>query len=283
MTKPQANQDSVSFVYPLHVGDYWLYWVENDVYPGIHWSDTASVVVQADTLMPNGNRYMVLTAMYTDSYSIKRGPKQFLRREGERVLQYFPTDTMEVPRFDFAAHPGDTISNSFYSPFSGQSTNFPILITFLGTFDRSVLGFNQPVRVFSYFDVAESLGIVRMADHGGSRWILLGAKISGREYGILPTSVASPTELPKGYSVSQNFPNPFNSTTTILAEVPVTGELQLILHDLHGRTIHTFLSETVPPGIHRFSLNLSGLSSGAYFYSLSVGRQTITKKLLLLK
>ncbi len=85
------------------------------------------------------------------------------------------------------------------------------------------------------------------------------------------------------YALSQNFPNPFNPTTTIYYEVPKTSKVTLEIFDILGHTIATLLNETQLAGEHSISWNALEYPSGIYFYRFTATNFSETKKLLLLK
>jgi hypothetical protein len=100
------------------------------------------------------------------------------------------------------------------------------------------------------------------------------------------------TEIPSAYSLSQNYPNPFNPTTKIRFRIPSTvssphglgGDLvQLKVFDIMGREISTLVNEQLAPGTYETTFDGTTLSSGTYFYKLTSGNFSATKKLTLLK
>jgi hypothetical protein len=92
--------------------------------------------------------------------------------------------------------------------------------------------------------------------------------------------------VPANFSLSQNYPNPFNSTTIIEYQVPNAGTQNFVsirVYDLLGREIAILANELKPAGSYIIQWNASFLPSGIYFYRLSAGKFTETKKLVLLK
>ncbi|MBM4172110.1 MAG: T9SS type A sorting domain-containing protein [Ignavibacteria bacterium] len=89
--------------------------------------------------------------------------------------------------------------------------------------------------------------------------------------------------LPSKFSLDQNYPNPFNPYTTIKYELIEKGFVTLKVFDLIGREIKTLLNEIKDPGEYNILFDGSDLTSGTYFYVLSVNNNRITKKMLLLK
>ena len=90
-------------------------------------------------------------------------------------------------------------------------------------------------------------------------------------------------EAPKEFLLSQNFPNPFNPTTTISYSVPQTSQVQIKLFDVLGNEIETLMSEEKPAGAYELTWNAANLPSGVYFYQLKAGSFVETKKMILLK
>jgi hypothetical protein len=91
------------------------------------------------------------------------------------------------------------------------------------------------------------------------------------------------SEIPSSYSLSQNYPNPFNPVTNIHYEIPKNGFVKLVVFDILGREIQTLVNEKQNAGTYEVTFDGSNLSSGIYFYTLSVGDFKETKKFVLLK
>ncbi len=74
---------------------------------------------------------------------------------------------------------------------------------------------------------------------------------------------------PQSYLLGQNFPNPFNPSTTIHYQIPVQASVTLRVYDLLGRELTTLVDgQTVPPGRYSVTLDARTLASGTYFYRL---------------
>ncbi|MFZ4622064.1 MAG: putative Ig domain-containing protein [Bacteroidota bacterium] len=96
--------------------------------------------------------------------------------------------------------------------------------------------------------------------------------------------------VPGEFTLEQNFPNPFNPTTTIRFSVPSTlrtnsegALITLNIYDILGRNTAAILNGRYQPGTYSVSWNASGFTSGIYFYTLKSDDFISTKKLLLLK
>lgn len=90
-------------------------------------------------------------------------------------------------------------------------------------------------------------------------------------------------DLPINYLLMQNYPNPFNPTTRIDFVIKQNGFTSLKVYDLLGREVATLVNENLLSGTYFAEFNGSNLPSGIYFYTLTSGNFTATKKLILLK
>jgi Secretion system C-terminal sorting domain len=91
------------------------------------------------------------------------------------------------------------------------------------------------------------------------------------------------TTIPSEYNLEQNYPNPFNPVTSINFAIPKAGLVDLKVFDVLGREVAVVMNGYVPAGNHTAQFDASTLSSGVYFYTLTSGEFTSTKKMLLVK
>ena len=94
--------------------------------------------------------------------------------------------------------------------------------------------------------------------------------------------------VPREFALSQNFPNPFNSITTINYELPEVSDIRLVIYNILGQVVTTHDRMNVRPGYHSYAWNGKNrqggtCSSGVYIYRLKAGLHTATKKMILLK
>jgi photosystem II stability/assembly factor-like uncharacterized protein len=107
------------------------------------------------------------------------------------------------------------------------------------------------------------------------------------------TSTDEEQKVVTEYSLSQNYPNPFNPTTTIKYELPFASYITLKVFDLLGNEIATLVNEEKTTGVYEVEFSAIGgsasggntysLPSGIYFYKITAGNYSETKKLVLLK
>ncbi|MCP4582112.1 MAG: alpha/beta fold hydrolase, partial [candidate division Zixibacteria bacterium] len=89
--------------------------------------------------------------------------------------------------------------------------------------------------------------------------------------------------IPNTTILSQNYPNPFNSSTTIEYTLNESSNVKLEIYDILGRKIETLLDEQQAAGHRKINWNASQYSSGIYFYKLSNGDNSVSKRMVLLK
>jgi hypothetical protein len=106
---------------------------------------------------------------------------------------------------------------------------------------------------------------------------------------VNPASFVTPISgLPSSFSLYQNFPNPFNPSTTISFYVGTYGYTSLKVYDILGREIVTLVHEQKPAGTYNVfwdGRDTQGktVSSGVYFYSVEHSGQRIAKQMVLIK
>jgi hypothetical protein len=84
-------------------------------------------------------------------------------------------------------------------------------------------------------------------------------------------------------ALEQNFPNPFNPSTTIAFSVPATSHVTITVFDVNGRKVAELVNRVVAAGRHQQAFNASHLASGTYYYQLVSNGETITRKFALIK
>ena len=89
--------------------------------------------------------------------------------------------------------------------------------------------------------------------------------------------------LPTVYALLQNFPNPFNPSTSIRFQLPESGNVTLKIYDILGREVITLVDEFKTEGRYEVKFNASSLASGVYLYRLMVNDFITVKKMLMIK
>ena len=78
----------------------------------------------------------------------------------------------------------------------------------------------------------------------------------------------NPQSFIKDYQLHQNFPNPFNPSTTIEFALPKSAFVTLKIYNLLGEEVATLVAEKLAAGRHKINWNATGLASGVYLYRL---------------
>jgi hypothetical protein len=74
---------------------------------------------------------------------------------------------------------------------------------------------------------------------------------------------------PEAFALEQNFPNPFNPTTTIYYQLPTDSRVSIVVYDLLGREVRRLVDEVKQAGYHDQRFDASGIASGVYFYRMT--------------
>lgn len=116
----------------------------------------------------------------------------------------------------------------------------------------------------------------------GSR--VYAARLDGLWYRTFdPTHVGDPELLPGSIVLEQNYPNPFNPSTSIVYRVESRKSVELSVFDILGRKVATLVNEELQPGTYTRTFNADGLSSGVYYYRLSINGAVATRRMVLLQ
>ncbi|RNC83984.1 MAG: T9SS C-terminal target domain-containing protein [Balneola sp.] len=91
------------------------------------------------------------------------------------------------------------------------------------------------------------------------------------------------TDSPYTYSVAQNFPNPFNPTTTIQFSLAESVPVRIEVFNALGQRVALIVDEQLTAGYHQIPFNASSLSSGVYYYRIEAGSFVETRSMVLIK
>lgn len=138
------------------------------------------------------------------------------------------------------------------------------------------------------FLTTNGTGVYEIDDTTGSlvRTIVTGVNVQYIDLFIPPVITESnnnTNEVIETFKLFNNYPNPFNPTTTIKYNIPKPGIVTLRIFDITGKLINTLVNDYQQRGQYTIVFDASKLSSGVYFYQLSSGQFTQTKKMLYLK
>ena len=97
------------------------------------------------------------------------------------------------------------------------------------------------------------------------------------------TMVRVSAEVPMESSLEQNFPNPFNPSTTIRFSLRYSSGVKLGVYNLLGQLVRQLINAELGAGVYEVRFDASGLPSGVYIYRIQTNHLVDTKRLLLLK
>lgn len=90
-------------------------------------------------------------------------------------------------------------------------------------------------------------------------------------------------QRPKFFRLEQNYPNPFNPSTLISFQLPVSSHVTLKVFDVNGREIATLVDGEMVAGKHVVPFAPRDLAGGIYFYKITAGKFSQTRKAILMK
>lgn len=284
--KGQSLDSALAF-YPLNVGDEWQFDFVH--HPSGYVKGYIDYRVVGDSLMPNGKVYRLVTrkesSPLTPNYSLPGWFGGFRRVDSlsANVYQYDASRPSGETLVDsLLARPGDHFSYM----------NHPYLGFCSSEGDAAILG--NPTVIKSYgisvtqrYTLAYGFGLVYVwlveVDEFPSMIALVYAKIGGQTYGtrvsVGDQYLATTTE----FQLEQNFPNPFNPSTTIRYGVPMRSHVSLAVINTLGQQVAELFNGDVEAGYHEVRFDASGLSSGVYFYRMQAGAYTKTERLILVQ
>lgn len=137
-------------------------------------------------------------------------------------------------------------------------------------------------------------------NESAARWVLMGGTVDTafNEVSVRLTeagtyaafTTAGPTGLqeeedgkPFGFGLEQNFPNPFNPSTTVVYEIPSPLHVMIKVYDVLGREVRTLVDALLQPGRHRVEFEANSMASGVYFYRLQAGGYSQSRKLVIVR
>lgn len=103
--------------------------------------------------------------------------------------------------------------------------------------------------------------------------------VTGIEFPMLPVGVEELNAGVSGIGVSQNQPNPFTGTTTIEINSTTVAPVSVEVSNVMGQTIYTVNAGTIN-GTMKVDLDASNLESGVYFYTVTIGNESLSKKMI---
>lgn len=155
-----------------------------------------------------------------------------------------------------------------------------------------IYGFQPEIRLHRTYTRDAGLSFSYYSQGGGTgsysaTQTLSGRVINGMAFGDTSFAVTSVSPvsgiLPDKFELSQNYPNPFNPQTNIRFELPEASLVILKVYNSIGEDISTLANEELRAGVYEVDFDASNLPSGMYYYRITAGNYTQTKKMVLVK
>jgi DNA-binding beta-propeller fold protein YncE len=118
-----------------------------------------------------------------------------------------------------------------------------------------------------------------VADAGNNRVVRYDVGLGGPTTSVREVSGQRPT----AYALLQNFPNPFNPSTSIRFSLPHAGNVSLEVYNVLGERVAVLLDQSMPAGSFDVQFHAAGLPSGMYLYRLQANGYSSVNKMMLLK
>ena len=112
--------------------------------------------------------------------------------------------------------------------------------------------------------------------------------LDNEKYEVVVIEEVEAPFVPNATALMQNFPNPFNPSTTLSFDVAQAGNVTIQVYDVSGRLVVTLLNAHKEIGRHRVEWNGKNASgslvpSGIYFYRMRAAGFEVTKKMILVR
>jgi hypothetical protein len=177
--------------------------------------------------------------------------------------------------------------------FSGELSEDAVILTWALSAGSTFEGFNvyRSETTEEAFERINEALVTEMtyrdetAEPGKSYLYRIGAVDRGKE----TFSPAMTMKLPaKPLSLYQNYPNPFNPSTAIVFYNPRREQVSITIYNVAGSRVRTLLDSTMPVGKHVIpwdGRNDGGntVGSGVYYYRLTAGKKTMTRKMVVVR
>ncbi len=266
--------DSALSYFPLAVGNTWEYSEYWGMTAPTQFTGYCLMRIASDTLMPNDKRYFVLRGG-SNLYGLFDDPA-YLRLDSSAadVRAYKATLGQEYTWDSLLARPGNIVHHQNIYLHSDTVLETPTVTrSYVSPFDGFGLSYGFGVTYGGYINESQS----------SYAYKLVYAKIGNLEYGTILGVAGSTYILPAEFELKQNFPNPFNPSTTIRYALPTRSHVTLTVFNTLGQAVATLVNESQDAGYHDVRFDASGLASGVYFYRLSAGDFVATKRLALVR
>jgi len=196
-------------------------------------------------------------------------------------------ETYELEWLESTDVDGDTIAYLIYAQIGLYSpkeemydtTSILVSLTYQELLENAFEPFPMLPRVLVKFSVIATDGIDTVKITGDDRSIFV------NRYDYLALDMEG---VPNEFTLHENYPNPFNPTTTLRFDVPEVSDITVTIFNMLGQKVRTFNLNNTPAGYHSVKWNATNdygdpVGAGVYLYQLQANQFIKTRKMVLLK
>jgi hypothetical protein len=186
----------------------------------------------------------------------------------------------------FSGKPGDV--NLFYEAFDINDTDeLDIIFNGAKILDEAITAANSWSTIRTLLlpeaSVNDNDANVVIFDNAKNPSNALNWGVRNVSVALISAVTTAETVSPASFLLAQNFPNPFNPTTTIRFSTPRAGKVRLTVYNLYGEVVRTLVNSEMAAGDHFATFDGRYLTSGIYFCLFEAGALTATQKMILAK
>ncbi|MEO5572165.1 MAG: T9SS type A sorting domain-containing protein [Bacteroidia bacterium] len=114
-------------------------------------------------------------------------------------------------------------------------------------------------------------------------WSVCGVTMTDADFTIPPCSFTGIAQFnsPSGMVVSQNYPNPFNGMTSFDLTLAHPSDVSVEVTNYLGQVVYSLSEKKYETGIHKIDMDVSDLNSGLYLYTVKIGSDRVSKKMMI--
>lgn len=226
----------------------------------------------------------VMFARSTDGGLSWSAPQKINDDAGSSAYQWFgtlsvaPDGRIDVIWLDNRDNPGSLDSKLYYAASWDGGMSWSQNIPLGESFDPHV-GWPQQDKMGDYFDM--------FSDESGAH-LAWANTLNGEQdtyYAFIPPEITgiNPQPQNQSFKLHQNVPNPFKAQTSISFTLDESMAVSLTVYDVAGREIASLVNENKLAGKHLVVFEAKNIQAGIYYYKLTAGKDTQTRKLMVLE
>ncbi len=272
---------------PLNVGNFWQYYADDGPY---------NVFIEKDTIVNNNKYYKKVDwrAIFEKNYFFTWERNDTLKAssymldwedldEDGLTDDELLLDSLEIPNYKKYLSYKDTWK--YHYTFNYPSTALIVDSSWIVIFGDTVMSrYVQYVDHFYEERIADKYGVVLKQSELAWPLILTGAVIDSVQYGTIVSinDVNNGNHL-EDLKLFNNYPNPFNSSTTIIFQLTRSASVNVTIYDNVGQKVSALMNEFKTPGTYKINFKPLNLSSGIYYFRIKANNKSVSKKMLYVK